>query len=147
MAVGAQHHAVESKGQPQPPGKFKIKRIAVGPDHVMVGQILERFGPAAPRHIGVTGKQAQRDGRDLAGQKRLLVGRARRLQRVLTQPFFVAAAYTGMEGRSVPVADTVAGCAAILAGECDDWDEASLYMIGTLDEARAREAQRKGAAA
>jgi F-type H+/Na+-transporting ATPase subunit beta len=52
-----------------------------------------------------------------------------------------------MEGRSVPVADTVAGCAAILAGECDDWDEGSLYMIGTLDEARAREAKRKAAAA
>ncbi|MBC57214.1 MAG: F0F1 ATP synthase subunit beta [Confluentimicrobium sp.] len=84
---------------------------------------------------------------ELGREERLLVGRARRLQRFLTQPFFVAAAYTGMEGRSVPVADTVAGCAAILAGECDDWDEASLYMIGTLDEARAREAQRKGAAA
>jgi F-type H+-transporting ATPase subunit beta len=84
---------------------------------------------------------------ELGREERLLVGRARRLQRFLTQPFFVAAAYTGMEGRSVPVADTVAGCAAILAGECDDWDETSLYMIGTLDEARAREAQRKGAAA
>jgi F-type H+/Na+-transporting ATPase subunit beta len=84
---------------------------------------------------------------ELGREERLLVGRARRLQRFLTQPFFVAAAYTGMEGRSVPVADTVAGCAAILAGECDDWDEGSLYMIGTLDEARAREAKRKAAAA
>jgi F-type H+-transporting ATPase subunit beta len=84
---------------------------------------------------------------ELGREERLLVGRARRLQRFLTQPFFVAAAYTGMEGRSVPVADTVAGCAAILAGECDNWDEGSLYMIGTLDEARACEAKRKGAAA
>ena len=79
--------------------------------------------------------------------QRLLVGHARRLQRFLTQPFFVAAAYTGMEGRSVPLADTVAGCAAILSGECDDWEEGSLYMIGNLEEARARDAVRKGAAA
>jgi F-type H+-transporting ATPase subunit beta len=84
---------------------------------------------------------------ELGREEQLLVGRARRLQRFLTQPFFVAAAYTGMEGRSVPVADTVASCAAIVAGECDDWDEGSLYMIGTLDEARARDAKRKGSAA
>ncbi|WP_299812527.1 F0F1 ATP synthase subunit beta [uncultured Roseibium sp.] len=79
---------------------------------------------------------------ELGREERLMVGRARRLQRFLTQPFFVAAAYTGMEGRSVPVAETVAGCAAILDGECDDWDETSLYMIGTLDEAREKEAAR-----
>ncbi|PVB59415.1 F0F1 ATP synthase subunit beta [Labrenzia sp. 011] len=79
---------------------------------------------------------------ELGREERLMVGRARRLQRFLTQPFFVAAAYTGMEGRSVPVAETVSGCAAILDGECDDWDETSLYMIGTLEEARAKEAAR-----
>jgi F-type H+-transporting ATPase subunit beta len=83
---------------------------------------------------------------ELGREERLLVGRARRLQRFLTQPFFVAAAYTGMEGRSVAVTDTIAGCAAILAGECDDWDETSLYMVGALDEARARPAGRKEAA-
>lgn len=80
---------------------------------------------------------------ELGREERLLVGRARRLQRFLTQPFHVAAAYTGMEGRSVPVADTVAGCAAILDGECDDWDEASLYMIGNLEEARQKQARGK----
>ncbi|MGE4072005.1 MAG: F0F1 ATP synthase subunit beta [Lysobacterales bacterium] len=84
---------------------------------------------------------------ELGREERLLVGRARRLQRFLTQPFFVASAYTGMPGRSVPVAETVAGCAAILAGECDDWDESSLYMIGNLEEARAKEAARQGAGA
>lgn len=85
---------------------------------------------------------------ELGREEQLMVGRARKLQRFLTQPFFVAAAYTGMEGRSVPVAETVQGCAAILGGECDDWDEGSLYMIGTLAEARAREEarRRKGAA-
>jgi F-type H+-transporting ATPase subunit beta len=81
---------------------------------------------------------------ELGREERLLVGRARRLQRFLTQPFFVAAAYTGMPGRSVPVADTVAGCKAILNGDCDDWDEASLYMIGPLSEGQAKEAARSG---
>jgi len=76
---------------------------------------------------------------ELGLQERLAVGRARRLQRFLTQPFFVAEVFTGMPGRSVPVSDTVKGCRAILDGECDDWDESSLYMIGTLDEARTRE--------
>lgn len=85
---------------------------------------------------------------ELSRDEQLLVGRARRLQRFLTQPFFVAAAFTGMEGRSVSVADTIAGCRAIMNGDCDDWDESSLYMIGTLDEARAREdARRKKVAA
>ncbi|MCE5972052.1 F0F1 ATP synthase subunit beta [Sinirhodobacter sp. WL0062] len=81
---------------------------------------------------------------ELGREERLLVGRARKLQRFLTQPFFVAAAYTGMEGRSVPVAETVKGCRAILTGECDEWDENSLYMIGTLDEARGKEQARRG---
>ena len=69
------------------------------------------------------------------------------MQRFLTQPFFVAAAFTGMAGRSVPVAETLAGCQSILSGACDDWDERSLYMIGNLDEARGRENARRKAQA
>jgi F-type H+-transporting ATPase subunit beta len=76
---------------------------------------------------------------ELSAEERLAVGRARRLQRFLTQPFFVAEAYTGSPGKSVPVADTVAGCKAILDGDCDDWQESSLYMTGTLEEARKKE--------
>ena len=48
-------------------------------------------------------------------------------------------AFSGVPGRSVAVADTIAGCKAILAGECDDWQESSLYMVGTLEEARDKE--------
>ena len=77
---------------------------------------------------------------ELGAEDRRIVERARRLQRFLTQPFAVTEAFTGVPGRSVAVADTLAGCKAILAGECDDWHESSLYMIGTLDEARAKEA-------
>lgn len=83
---------------------------------------------------------------ELGAEDRRIVGRARRLQRFLTQPFGVTEAFTGMPGRSVPVADTLAGCRAILSGECDGWQEASFYMIGALDEARGRE-QREGSAA
>ncbi len=76
---------------------------------------------------------------ELGVDDRRIVGRARRLQRFLTQPFAVTEAFTGVPGRSVATADTVAGCRAILDGDCDGWRESSLYMIGTLDEARAKE--------
>ena len=76
---------------------------------------------------------------ELGVEDRRIVERARRLQRFLTQPFVVTEAFTAVPGRSVKVADTVAGCRAILAGQCDDWRESSLYMVGTLDEAREKE--------
>jgi F-type H+-transporting ATPase subunit beta len=85
---------------------------------------------------------------ELSAADRLLVGRARKLQRFLTQPFAVTEAFTGKAGRSVPRDETLRGCQAILAGECDDWSEASLYMVGTLEEARVREQSgNKGAVA
>ncbi|HOL36214.1 MAG: F0F1 ATP synthase subunit beta [Proteobacteria bacterium] len=77
---------------------------------------------------------------ELGVEDRRLVERARRLQRFLTQPFTVTEAFTGMPGRSVALADTLDGCEAILDGRCDGWSENSLYMIGTLDEAQAKEA-------
>jgi F-type H+-transporting ATPase subunit beta len=73
----------------------------------------------------------------------LIVKRARRLQRFLSQPFVVTEAFTGMPGRSVSRADTLEGCRAILDGETDDWAESSLYMVGNLDEARTKEAAAK----
>jgi len=76
---------------------------------------------------------------ELGADDRRIVERARRLQRFFTQPFAVTQAFTGMPGRSVAVSDTIAGCKAILAGECDAWQESSLYMVGTLDEAREKE--------
>ena len=76
---------------------------------------------------------------ELSAVDRQAVTRARRLMRFLTQPFMVTVAFTGKEGRTVEVADTLAGCRAILDGEADDWAESSLYMIGGLEEARARE--------
>jgi F-type H+-transporting ATPase subunit beta len=76
---------------------------------------------------------------ELSATDRQAVKRARRLMRFLTQPFMVTVAFTGKQGRTVEIADTLAGCRAILDGESDDWAESSLYMIGSLEEARARE--------
>jgi F-type H+-transporting ATPase subunit beta len=75
---------------------------------------------------------------ELGAQDRRTVERARRLQRFLTQPFAVTEAFTGMPGQSVPLADTLVGCRAILDGEADDWPEHALYMIGGIEQARQR---------
>ena len=77
---------------------------------------------------------------ELGANDKLIVKRARRLQRFLSQPFMVTEAFTGTPGRSVRRADTLVGCRAILDGKTDDWGEGSLYMVGTLDEAREKEA-------
>jgi F-type H+-transporting ATPase subunit beta len=76
---------------------------------------------------------------ELSTADRTIVKRARRLTRFLSQPFLVTEAFTGAPGRSVGVADTLAGCRAILDGECDDWAESSFYMVGVLEEAREKE--------
>ncbi|WNG23200.1 F0F1 ATP synthase subunit beta [Cystobacter fuscus] len=73
---------------------------------------------------------------ELAPEDRTLVGRARRLRNFLTQPFHVTEVFTGQPGRSVPVADTVAGVEALLSGRGDALPEEHLFMIGTLEEAR-----------
>jgi F-type H+-transporting ATPase subunit beta len=80
---------------------------------------------------------------ELSAGDQLIVRRARRLQRFLSQPFVVTQAFTGTPGRSVSRADTLAGCGAILDGEADDWAEGSLYMVGNFEEARQKEAAAK----
>jgi F-type H+-transporting ATPase subunit beta len=82
---------------------------------------------------------------ELSVADRQLVTRARRLQRFLSQPFMVTEPFTGVPGRTVALSETLAGCRAILDGECDGWGEASLYMVGTLGDAREKE-RRSGAA-
>jgi F-type H+-transporting ATPase subunit beta len=51
----------------------------------------------------------------------------------------VTEAFTGTPGASVPLAETLSGCRAILDGEADEWSESSLYMVGTLEDARKKE--------
>ncbi len=74
---------------------------------------------------------------ELSPQERLSVGRARRLQRFLTQPFFTTEAFTGERGRYVALEDTLAGAEQILEGRFDAVPEQALYMIGPIAEARA----------
>jgi F-type H+-transporting ATPase subunit beta len=76
---------------------------------------------------------------ELGEADRRIVTRARRLQRFLSQPFAVTEAFTGTPGQTVARADTLAGCRAIMNGEADTWAEASLYMVGTISDARAKE--------
>jgi F-type H+/Na+-transporting ATPase subunit beta len=81
---------------------------------------------------------------ELSTGDRTVVQRARRLMRFLTQPFLVTMAFTGKPGRTVGLDATLQGCRAILDGEADRWAENSLYMVGDLDEARAKEKQASG---
>jgi F-type H+-transporting ATPase subunit beta len=74
---------------------------------------------------------------ELSLEDQSAVKRARRLLRFLAQPFFVTEAFTGHAGRSVPIEQTLDGCAAILAGQFDSADEASLYMVGAVDEVKS----------
>jgi F-type H+-transporting ATPase subunit beta len=76
---------------------------------------------------------------ELSAADRKAVDRARRLIRFLTQPFVVTSQFTGRKGVSVSLEDTLSGCEAILNGETDNWDESALYMIGTLEDARAKQ--------
>jgi F-type H+-transporting ATPase subunit beta len=80
---------------------------------------------------------------ELSAADRSTVHRARRMIRFLTQPFMVTEEFTGKAGRTVEIEDTLAGCRAILDGEADDWAESSLYMVGTIDEARRKEQESK----
>ena len=110
--------------------------LVVGEEHARVAtevrRVIERYRELQDV-IALLGVE------ELGAEDRKLVDRARRLQRFLTQPFVVTEAFTGTPGRSVALADTLEGCRAILSGACDDWRESSLYMVGSLEDARRKE--------
>jgi F-type H+-transporting ATPase subunit beta len=72
---------------------------------------------------------------ELSEDDKLVVARARKLQRFLSQPFHVAEVFTGSPGKLVSLQDTIAGFKAICAGDYDDLPEASFYMVGAIEEA------------
>ncbi len=74
----------------------------------------------------------------LSREDRNVVARARRLERFLTQPFFTTKQFTGMEGKFVRLEDALEGCERILNDEFKNYPESALYMIGTIDEAKAK---------
>ena len=75
---------------------------------------------------------------ELSEEDKLTVSRARKVQRFLSQSFSVAEQFTGMEGKYVPLKETLRGFRMILDGECDDMAESDFYMVGDINEARAK---------
>jgi F-type H+-transporting ATPase subunit beta len=75
---------------------------------------------------------------ELSEEDKLTVSRARKIQRFLSQPFFVAEVFTGTPGKLVGLADTIAGFRGIVDGKYDDLPESAFYMVGTIDEAIAK---------
>ncbi|HEV2679303.1 MAG TPA: hypothetical protein VGV14_02280, partial [Rhodanobacter sp.] len=74
----------------------------------------------------------------LSPQDRSVVNRARRLERFLTQPFFTTEQFSGLRGKVVSLKDALDGCERILRDEFKGYPESALYMIGTVDEAKAK---------
>ena len=78
---------------------------------------------------------------ELSEEDKALVARARRLQRFMSQPFFVAEVFTGRAGRYVSIKDTVTSFKEILEGKADDLPEQAFFLAGTLDEVRENAAK------
>ena len=72
---------------------------------------------------------------ELSEEDKLTVARARKIQRFMSQPFFVAEVFTGTPGKYVELEDTIKGFDAICKGEYDHLPEAAFYMVGTIEEA------------
>jgi F-type H+-transporting ATPase subunit beta len=72
---------------------------------------------------------------ELSEEDKLAVSRARKIQRFLSQPFFVAQQFTGLEGKYVSIADTIRGFREIVEGKYDEMSEQDFYLVGTIEEA------------
>src|SRR5467141_3080643 len=79
---------------------------------------------------------------ELSEEDRLTVSRARKIQRFLSQPFFVAQQFTGLDGKYVPIAETIRGFKEIVEGKHDGLTEQDFYMVGTIDEVIAKAQKR-----
>ncbi|MDF1758459.1 MAG: F0F1 ATP synthase subunit beta [Legionellaceae bacterium] len=113
----------------------QLDPLVVGQDHYdtarRVQQTLQRYKELKDI-IAILGMD------ELSEDDRRLVTRARKIQRFLSQPFFVAEVFTGSPGKYVSLKDTIKGFKAILAGEYDDLPEQAFYMVGSIEEAVAK---------
>ena len=75
---------------------------------------------------------------ELSEEDKKTVTRARKIQRFLSQPFFVAEQFNGFPGKYVPLKETIRGFKEILSGQYDELPESAFYMVGTIDEAVAK---------
>jgi len=92
-------------------------------------KMLQRYAELR-KIIAILGKE------ELSPQDQKIVGRARKLIRFLTQPFFVSEAFTGKKGAYVSIGDTLKGVEAIIGGEIDTIPEENFYLIGKIEEAK-----------
>ena len=103
----------------------------IGEDHYEVARgvqaILQKYNELQDI-IAILGME------ELSDEDKLTVGRARKIQRFLSQPFFVAEQFTGTPGKYVPLKETIRGFKEILAGKYDDLPESAFYMVGSIDE-------------
>jgi F-type H+/Na+-transporting ATPase subunit beta len=132
MAAEGMYPAID----PLSSSSILLDPLVVGEEHY---QIAEKVRETIARYKELQDIISLLGMEELSLRDRTTVTRARQLQRFLTQPFAVTEAFTGTPGRSVALADTLKGCRAILDGACEGWAESSLYMVGTLEEARHKE--------
>jgi F-type H+-transporting ATPase subunit beta len=117
--------------------------LIVGEEHYAVArdvqQTLQRY-KSLQDIIAILGMD------ELSEEDKLTVARARKIERFLSQPFFVAEVFTGSPGKLVDLQDTIKGFKGLVAGEYDHLPEAAFYMVGTIEDA-VKKAQRLAAQA
>ena len=118
--------------------------VVVGEEHYQVARdvqgILQRY-KSLQDIIAILGMD------ELSEEDKLTVTRARKIQRFLSQPFDVAKVFTGSDGVQVPLEKTIASFKAVVAGEYDHLPEAAFYMVGDIEEVKAKAARLAAAAA
>jgi F-type H+-transporting ATPase subunit beta len=109
--------------------------MVIGEDHYAVARnvqgVLQKY-KGLQDIIAILGIE------ELSEDDKLVVARARKLQRFLSQPFHVAETFTGQAGKYVKTEDTIKGFKAIVDGKYDDMPEQAFYMIGSIDEAEEK---------
>src|SRR5436189_2394705 len=109
-----------------------LSPLIVGEEHYQIArqvqQILQRY-KALQDIIAILGMD------ELSEEDKLTVSRARKIERFLSQPMFVAEVFTGLPGKLVDLADTIAGFKGLVEGKYDHLPEAAFYMVGNIDEA------------
>ncbi|MCD1650683.1 F0F1 ATP synthase subunit beta [Halomonas meridiana] len=118
----------------------QLDPLVVGEEHYEVARgvqnVLQRYKELKDI-IAILGMD------ELSDEDKLAVARARKIQRFLSQPFFVAEVFTGSPGKYVSLKDTIRGFQGILAGDYDDLPEQAFYMVGSIDEAVEKANQMK----
>ena len=113
----------------------QLDPLVIGDDHYQVARgvqnTLQRYKELRDI-IAILGMD------ELSEEDKQTVARARKMQRFLSQPFFVAQIFTGADGKYVSLKDTIAGFKAILSGEMDEYPEQAFYMVGGIDEVIAK---------